>query len=80
MNIKKIMHIMIMYLKTPNKYSIIAIATIAIVAAGLIAIPAMEQANALVQKKTPIQTALKAVKSVVKRILDPRPQQQPERR
>jgi len=75
------MHIMIMYLKTPNKYSIIALATIAIVAAGLIAIPAMEQAKALVQKKTgPIQTALKAVKSVVKRILDPRPQQQPPER
>jgi len=45
------MHIMIMYLKTPNKYSIIAIATIAIVAAGLIAIPAMEQANALTEQK-----------------------------
>ena len=71
MNIKKIMHIMIMYLKTPNKYSIIAIATIAIVAAGLIAIPAMEQANALAEQKNPIQKAVKAVKSLVKRILDP---------
>ena len=42
---------MIMYLKTPNKYSIIAIATISIVAADLIAIPAMEQANALTEQK-----------------------------
>lgn len=50
------MHIMIMYLKTPNKYSIIAIATIAIVAAGLIAIPAMEQANALTEQKKPSYT------------------------
>ena len=75
------MHIMIMYLKTPNKYSIIAIATIAIVAAGLIAIPAMEQANALTEQKknSPIQKAVKAVKSLV-RLLDPRPQQQQERK
>ena len=47
---------MIMYLKTPNKYSIIAIATISIVAADLIAIPAMEQANALTEQKKPSYT------------------------
>ena len=55
------------------------IATIAIVAAGLIAIPAMEQANALAEQKNPIQKAVKAVKSLV-RLLDPRPQQQQERK
>jgi hypothetical protein len=65
-----------MYLKTPNKFSIIAIATIAIVAAGLIAIPAMEQANALIaNKKGPLERTLDVVKRVVTTILKGSPSQ-----